>query len=810
MVANRSIEEGEEVFNTYDSRGISNVDLLCRYGFLIEGNARDVITFEEDEVLAILEEFFGLWDEFDPGPSEMKAPFGWQSTLERTTASPAIDNDARDPFQVNNLPLPSGTANEMTRPTPTLNETPLSVHNSTTMMGKGSSTAPVKPYEYRIHDVKSKEANSTFPGGGVGGASAGVGAGNAWSTAGWKTRLSSRIHVLSDAMKRRLESSELLQEEDASDYRDGITSKSAGSYEDHGGLERPQRGDEADLERPLELSIDADGLVSLGLWNRLVQASFDSFLTTRGFGLGRDLGPSSFIGEEDEVVARLRDKLGWLWEEIDNSTKRRRTGFGNVYTANTAVEDNSMTNLLPTNPWVQSTASPLQRGPSSRPTLDQPSSQQFSRPPRRRRILDSSQTITTDVKRETASDGDQDATLTPFHQVSEPLSLTARLTHEPSARGVGGGPGSDRKTDKVLANRSGWGTLRDGPPAVHDSNRATVEYKGAYGDRGYGEHLEEDESEPELSGEEEAREEGMTREETRSFFRHGKVAYSAQGRVEGQQGEETDRDRTPLDYEKRTQTQPVPLSFSTSSRTFSTPEGRDATDLHQPHRWCERDKEEEVISRTKFGGEDEGFIHSRENDTRSEKGYLNVYLDHEGESGSQGRPVKEEPEVTPTGATRRVPTLPSSLSSMLGKEGRVRDDESDTIKRRVEVVAGSEEGGRSRKRRKVAEERPVDGERQERGREQHDHEDRVATVIDHVGDVVAEIGMTGLVVWLMVRLCQSRLDTMWHGECVEEDEEEEESEEVILAKRYVFGEKAILKSCLESWRAVAGYFFAER
>ncbi|KAG8801854.1 hypothetical protein FRC17_006537, partial [Serendipita sp. 399] len=50
MVANRPIRAGEEVYNTYDSRGISNVDLLCRYGFILEGNAKDVVSFEEGEV----------------------------------------------------------------------------------------------------------------------------------------------------------------------------------------------------------------------------------------------------------------------------------------------------------------------------------------------------------------------------------------------------------------------------------------------------------------------------------------------------------------------------------------------------------------------------------------------------------------------------------------------------------------------------------------------------------------------------------------------------------------------------------------
>ncbi|CAG8778474.1 12732_t:CDS:1, partial [Acaulospora colombiana] len=155
-------------------------------------------------------------------------------------------------------------------------------------------------------------------------------------------------------------------------------------------------------------------------------------------------------------------------------------------------------------------------------------------------------------------------------------------------------------------------------------------------------------------------------------------------------------------------------------------------------------------------------------------------------------------EVASTTTGRDV----STLSSSLGKEGRVREYETSKRRRRVEeiatvtVEAGSEEGGRSRKRRKVAEERPVDGQRQEQ------HEESMIDHIDDRTELVGEIGMTGLVVCLMVRLCQSRLDTMWHGECVEKEGEEEEREEVILAKRYVSGEKAILASCLESWREV--------
>ncbi len=43
--------EGLEVFNTYDSRGIDNVHLLCRYGFTLEGNSRDIVLFAVEEVI---------------------------------------------------------------------------------------------------------------------------------------------------------------------------------------------------------------------------------------------------------------------------------------------------------------------------------------------------------------------------------------------------------------------------------------------------------------------------------------------------------------------------------------------------------------------------------------------------------------------------------------------------------------------------------------------------------------------------------------------------------------------------------------
>ena len=76
MVLNTSLSTGEtgkgaEVYNTYDSHGIDNVHLLCRYGFMLEGNSRDVVLFAAEEVIqagGVIDDVVG---EFDFGPSEM-------------------------------------------------------------------------------------------------------------------------------------------------------------------------------------------------------------------------------------------------------------------------------------------------------------------------------------------------------------------------------------------------------------------------------------------------------------------------------------------------------------------------------------------------------------------------------------------------------------------------------------------------------------------------------------------------------------------------------------------------------------------
>ncbi|GJN91965.1 hypothetical protein Rhopal_004993-T1 [Rhodotorula paludigena] len=53
MVSERAIEADEEVFNTYGA-GMANAKLVASYGFLLEGNEHDVVSFEHDEVIDAL------------------------------------------------------------------------------------------------------------------------------------------------------------------------------------------------------------------------------------------------------------------------------------------------------------------------------------------------------------------------------------------------------------------------------------------------------------------------------------------------------------------------------------------------------------------------------------------------------------------------------------------------------------------------------------------------------------------------------------------------------------------------------------
>jgi SET domain-containing protein 6 len=84
--------EGVEIYNTYDARGIDNVRLLCRYGFILEGNNRDVVLFETEEVIqsggvaAVIDDAV---EELDFGPSEM---------ITTATRGLGIDSEGRISF----------------------------------------------------------------------------------------------------------------------------------------------------------------------------------------------------------------------------------------------------------------------------------------------------------------------------------------------------------------------------------------------------------------------------------------------------------------------------------------------------------------------------------------------------------------------------------------------------------------------------------------------------------------------------------------------------------------------------------------
>lgn len=114
MVLNASLPTGEtgegaEVYNTYDSHGIDNVHLLCRYGFLLEGNSRDVVLFAAEEVIGASGVTTALDDaggEFDFGPSEM---------INTATRNLGIDAEGRISFRLWAAFVPVGNWTRLAR-----------------------------------------------------------------------------------------------------------------------------------------------------------------------------------------------------------------------------------------------------------------------------------------------------------------------------------------------------------------------------------------------------------------------------------------------------------------------------------------------------------------------------------------------------------------------------------------------------------------------------------------------------------------------------------------------------------------------
>jgi hypothetical protein len=73
MVANAPVAPGEEVFNTYGAK-LTNAELLVRYGFMLDANDNDILTWTTEEV----------WDAAGSALSDL-APRRWDDDAGYTT-----------------------------------------------------------------------------------------------------------------------------------------------------------------------------------------------------------------------------------------------------------------------------------------------------------------------------------------------------------------------------------------------------------------------------------------------------------------------------------------------------------------------------------------------------------------------------------------------------------------------------------------------------------------------------------------------------------------------------------------------------
>ncbi|KAF8518024.1 SET domain-containing protein, partial [Hysterangium stoloniferum] len=93
MVANSPIGPSEEVFNTYGDR-LTNAQLLCQYGFLLDGNENNVITWTTKQLLdgtAKPEGTFSVWGKL---ASRWPHHCGWdRCQLVYNTESRVVDDD---------------------------------------------------------------------------------------------------------------------------------------------------------------------------------------------------------------------------------------------------------------------------------------------------------------------------------------------------------------------------------------------------------------------------------------------------------------------------------------------------------------------------------------------------------------------------------------------------------------------------------------------------------------------------------------------------------------------------------------------
>jgi SET domain-containing protein 6 len=114
MVLNASLPtdktgEDGEVYNTYDSRGIDNVHLLCRYGFTLEGNSRDVVLFATEEVI----EAGGIATAIDDAIGEFG--FGSSEMINTAIRDLGIDAEGRISFRIWAAFVPAANLMRLTR-----------------------------------------------------------------------------------------------------------------------------------------------------------------------------------------------------------------------------------------------------------------------------------------------------------------------------------------------------------------------------------------------------------------------------------------------------------------------------------------------------------------------------------------------------------------------------------------------------------------------------------------------------------------------------------------------------------------------
>jgi SET domain-containing protein 6 len=91
MVASTFISAGAEVFNTY-GLALSNAQLICQYGFALDGNEHDVISWDETE----LREFVS-WDKQQSYVAELRERWKEYAAWENSDLVFNIDRSANPP-----------------------------------------------------------------------------------------------------------------------------------------------------------------------------------------------------------------------------------------------------------------------------------------------------------------------------------------------------------------------------------------------------------------------------------------------------------------------------------------------------------------------------------------------------------------------------------------------------------------------------------------------------------------------------------------------------------------------------------------